>query len=588
MSARPTRPLAGPTSGRAAHERAAEFLGCDPGEVAFGQSMTALNFLLTRALARELTAGDETLVTRLDHDGNVSPWLALAEDLGVAVSTWTSTTTSPSTSTTWAANRSPRTKVVAFPAAANSVGTAPDVHLVVDLAHEAGALAWVDAVHYGPHGRIDVRRGAATSSSARRTSTAARTWGWPSAGRSCSGAGGRTRWAAADEPVGHRFELGTCQHELLAGFVAAVDYVHELGWEAIAAYEGALGQRFLDGFPPTPTSTASRQWKGACRRSASASRSGPRSVADTSPTRGRGLVGQLLRPRDHPAARARRGRRRRTGGHRPLQHRRGGRPAARRRRGAGAGVKLLLLGGPKFVGPRGDRHGARAWPRGDALQPRHDRRGALPGAGADRRRPRLVASRASAGASGTTSLTRRGSQPPARRRPERRPARRCRRALRLRLEHLRLRVAGGAGGRGVAARGSVVSGVGGHRDGLRRAQGPVRAGGRRRLPGPIDARGGGADRRSSRPDGPLHVLAASRRAGRRPARPRACVAPGPVRRRPGSRRVDGARRRGAADRPFHQDGADDDGRGDRPLPAACPERRRGRSRWTTRSSRRKA
>src|SRR3990170_2879808 len=64
-----------------AHEKAAAFLGCAPGEVAFGQSMTALNFLLTRALARELEAGDEIVVTRLDHDANVAPWLALADDL---------------------------------------------------------------------------------------------------------------------------------------------------------------------------------------------------------------------------------------------------------------------------------------------------------------------------------------------------------------------------------------------------------------------------------------------------------------------------------------------------------------------------
>jgi len=234
----------------AAHERAGSFLGCDPGEVAFGQSMTALNFLLTRALARELEAGDEILVTRLDHDGNVAPWLALAEDIGIVVRFVDVHDDLSLDLDDLATKRSPRTKVVAFPAAANSVGTAPDVRRVVELAHEAGALAWVDAVHYGPHGPIDVAD-----------------WGcdvlvcspYKYFGPHMGLAFGREEvlrsWRpykvrpAADEPVGHRFELGTCQHELLAGFVAAVDYVHSLGWEAITTHERVLGRRFLDGLP---------------------------------------------------------------------------------------------------------------------------------------------------------------------------------------------------------------------------------------------------------------------------------------------------------------------------------------------------
>jgi cysteine desulfurase family protein (TIGR01976 family) len=235
----------------AAHERAGAFLGCDPGEVAFGQSMTALNFLLTRALARELESGDEVLVTRLDHDGNVAPWLALAEDIGIVVRFVDVNEDLSLDLDDLAAKRTPRTRVVAFPAAANSVGTAPDVRRVVELAHEADALAWVDAVHYGPHGPIDVS-----------------SWGcdvlvcspYKYFGPHMGLAFGREEllrsWRpykvrpAADEPVGHRFELGTCQHELLAGFVAAVDYVHSLGWEAILAHERSLGQRFLEGLAP--------------------------------------------------------------------------------------------------------------------------------------------------------------------------------------------------------------------------------------------------------------------------------------------------------------------------------------------------
>jgi cysteine desulfurase family protein (TIGR01976 family) len=234
-----------------AHVRAGEFLGCTAGEVAFGQSMTALNFLLTRAYARELAPGDQVLVTKLDHDGNVAPWLALQEDLGIEVQ-FVGIGDDMSLDLDDLERRlSPRTRVVAYPAAANSVGTAPDVARVAALAHEAGALAWVDAVHFGPHGQIDV--GA-----------------WDVDVLICSPykffgphlglAYGRRElldsWRpykvrpAPDDPAGRRFELGTSQHELLAGFVAAVDYVHGLGWEAITSHERMLGERFLAGLPP--------------------------------------------------------------------------------------------------------------------------------------------------------------------------------------------------------------------------------------------------------------------------------------------------------------------------------------------------
>jgi cysteine desulfurase family protein (TIGR01976 family) len=233
-----------------ARERAGAFLGCDPGEVAFGQSMTSLNFLLTRALGRELETGDEVLVTRLDHDANVAPWLALADDIGIVVKFVDVHDDLSLDLDDLAAKLSPRTRVVAFPAAANSVGTRPDVARIVELAHDAGALAWVDAVHYGPHGPVDV--GA---------------WGCdvlvcspykffgPHMGLAFAREELVRSWRpykvrpAADEPVGRRFELGTSQHELLAGFVACVDYVDSLGWDAIVGHETMLGERFLAGLP---------------------------------------------------------------------------------------------------------------------------------------------------------------------------------------------------------------------------------------------------------------------------------------------------------------------------------------------------
>ena len=232
------------------HARAADFLGCAADEVAFGPSMTALNFRLTRAFARTLREGDEVVVTVLDHDANVSPWLELAHDLGIVVRVAGVTDELELDYDDLAAKLSERTRVVAFPVAANSVGTAPDVSRVVALAHGVGALAWADAVHWAPHGPIDVAA-----------------WGvdvlicspykffGPHLGLAFGKAEHIGSWRpykvrpAANEPIGHRFELGTLPHELLAGFVAAVDYTDSLGWDAIHAHEHALGERFLAGLP---------------------------------------------------------------------------------------------------------------------------------------------------------------------------------------------------------------------------------------------------------------------------------------------------------------------------------------------------
>jgi len=233
-------------------DRAASFLGCTSEEVAFGPSMTALNFLLTRAFARTLQEGDEIVVTKLDHDANVAPWLELAHDLGIVVRHADLTDRLEVDYDQLAGLLSERTRVVAFPLAANSVGTAPDVRRIVELAHEAGALAWADAVHYAPHGPIDV---AAWDLDVLICSP------YKFFGPHLGLAYGRREliesWRpykvrpSANEPVGHRFELGTLPHELLAGFVAAVDYVDSLGWDAILAHEHALGERFLAGLPET-------------------------------------------------------------------------------------------------------------------------------------------------------------------------------------------------------------------------------------------------------------------------------------------------------------------------------------------------
>jgi cysteine desulfurase family protein (TIGR01976 family) len=237
-----------------ARATAARFLGCGADEVAFGPSMTNLNFALTRALGRELKPGDEILATKLDHDANVSPWLELARDRDLVVRLVDVTDDCALDLDDLQRLVSERTRVVAFPVASNAVGTLNDPRRIAELAHEAGALAWADAVHYAPHGPIDVTA-----------------WGLdvlvcspykffgPHQGLAFGRRDLLESWRpykvrpAALEPVGHRFETGTMQHELLAGFVAAVEHVESLGWDAIRAHEGALGDRFLAGLPANVT-----------------------------------------------------------------------------------------------------------------------------------------------------------------------------------------------------------------------------------------------------------------------------------------------------------------------------------------------
>jgi cysteine desulfurase family protein (TIGR01976 family) len=233
---------------------AGELLSCSTDEIAFGPNMTTLNFALSRALARELSSGDEIVVTRLDHDANVSPWLELADDLDVVVrfaDVNDDTTLDPG-----ALERlvGPRTRVVAYPWASNAVGTMQDVARIAELAHSAGALAWVDAVHYAPHGPIDV---AAVGADVLLCSPY-KFFG-PHLGLAFVRSDVLARWRpykvrpAADEPLGRRFETGTQPHELLAGFVACVEYLRSVGWEAMQAHERGLGERFLAGLPETCT-----------------------------------------------------------------------------------------------------------------------------------------------------------------------------------------------------------------------------------------------------------------------------------------------------------------------------------------------
>jgi cysteine desulfurase family protein (TIGR01976 family) len=230
---------------------AADFLNATVDEVAFGANMTTLNFALTRAASREWREGDEIVCTKLDHDGNVSPWLELAHDRGFVVRFAEVDEECRLDVEHLRSLLSDRTRVVAFPWAANSVGTMTPVAEVAALAHDAGALAWVDAVHYGPHGPIDVQAVDADVLVCSPYKFYGPHLGLAFGKRELLESWRPYKVRPADPfPVGHRYETGTLAHELLAGFVAAVDYLQrEVGWDFVLEHERELGQQFLDGLP---------------------------------------------------------------------------------------------------------------------------------------------------------------------------------------------------------------------------------------------------------------------------------------------------------------------------------------------------
>jgi cysteine desulfurase family protein (TIGR01976 family) len=228
---------------------AASFLRCEPDETVFGANMTTLNFALTRTLGRTLRKGDELLVTRLDHDGNVSPWLELAHDTGARVQFVEVRDDTTLDYDDLERKLTDRTRVVAYTLASNAVGTLTDARRIASLAHEVGALTWIDAVHYAPHGPIDVHELDADV----LICSPYKFFG-PHLGLAAVRAELASRWRTYKvRPATHPFETGTLAHELLAGFVAAVDYVDSIGWAAIRAHERALGERFLDGLPTACT-----------------------------------------------------------------------------------------------------------------------------------------------------------------------------------------------------------------------------------------------------------------------------------------------------------------------------------------------
>jgi cysteine desulfurase family protein (TIGR01976 family) len=226
---------------------AARFLGCDPHEVTFGMNMTSLNFILSRTAGRDFSAGDEIIVSSLDHDGGVAPWLELARDRDLVVTHVALNEDSTYDFDDLAAKLSDRTRVVAFAWASNAVGTVTDAARVVRMAHDAGALAWIDAVHYAAHEPIDVR---ALDTDVLLCSPYK--FCGPHLGMAYVRAEVSERWRpyktrpAPMNPLGRRFNAGTLPYELLAGFSATISYLDSIGgFDAVVPYERQLGERFM-------------------------------------------------------------------------------------------------------------------------------------------------------------------------------------------------------------------------------------------------------------------------------------------------------------------------------------------------------
>jgi cysteine desulfurase family protein (TIGR01976 family) len=248
-----------------AHAAMADFLGAaGPEEIIIGANMTTLTFHLSRTLGRSMKPGDEIIVTRMDHEGNVSPWLQLAEDLGLVVRFL------PFDERSWQVEEealkallSEKTRLVALNYASNLTGSINRVQALTAIAKAAGALVYVDAVQFAPHGSIDVRQLGCDFLACSAYKFFGPHMGIVWGRRAVIDTLKPYKCRCSSNGLPERFELGTPQIELMAGLSAAVDYFADLGAAAgeggsrrqrIArafavsiAYENALAQKLIDG-----------------------------------------------------------------------------------------------------------------------------------------------------------------------------------------------------------------------------------------------------------------------------------------------------------------------------------------------------
>ncbi len=247
----------------------ADLLDADPAGIVFGRSFTQVTFDLARAMAKRWRPGDEVVVTRLDHDGNVRPWVIAAESVG-AIVRWVDFDPDSGELATEAvaAAVGPRTRLVAVTGASNLIGTRPDVEGIAAAAHDVGAWLHVDAVHLVPHEAVSLR-----SSGADLIGCSTYKLLGPHAGV----VAGRLevleqlhpdKLLPSTDEVPERFELGTLPYELMAGAAAAIDLVADLApppapdatrrqriersMAALAGHEDRLRQRVEEGMAGLP------------------------------------------------------------------------------------------------------------------------------------------------------------------------------------------------------------------------------------------------------------------------------------------------------------------------------------------------
>jgi cysteine desulfurase family protein (TIGR01976 family) len=213
----------------AARRAVADLVGADPAGVVFGRSMTSLTYLMARTFATGWGPGDEIVVTRLDHDANIRPWVQAAEAVGATVR-WVDFDRSTAELTVDHVRQvlGERTRLVAVTGASNLVGTRPDVPAIAAAAHAVGALVHVDAVHLAPHAPIDL-----PSLGADLLTCSPYKFFGPHHGALVADPGlletlRPDKLAPSSDSVPERFELGTLPYELLAGTTAAVDVIADL------------------------------------------------------------------------------------------------------------------------------------------------------------------------------------------------------------------------------------------------------------------------------------------------------------------------------------------------------------------------
>lgn len=263
----------GSLAGRAADDivlaaRAAvgDLLGADPRGVVFGRSMTALTYELSRALAKQWGRGDEVVVTSLDHDANIRPWVQATEAVGASVR-WAEFdprgTELPVSAVI--GQLSARTRLVAVTGASNLLGTRPDLAGLTSAAHESGALVYVDGVHLTAHTPVDVRSIGADFYAASPYKFLGPHLGTVVGDPRLLATLHPDKLLPSDDAVPERFELGTLPYELLAGVTAAVDFLAGLtpgdgsrrqrivaSMSALEAYEDILRARLEDGLRSCP------------------------------------------------------------------------------------------------------------------------------------------------------------------------------------------------------------------------------------------------------------------------------------------------------------------------------------------------